>query len=166
MKFFFKLLIKAGVTLGIVFFGYKFILSGDSGFKLPWVSDVADEASKGINELGNAIVKKDVTVYQWVDANGITQFGGTPPTGQGEYNKKQIRASTNVMQAFQSPSKEAEEPKQKSRVARVGSVYSPEGVKNMMDDAGNVTEQMNERMAEQEKLLNELMNQQKGTKKR
>ncbi len=157
MKFFLKLLIKAGVTLAIVFFSYKFILTnGSGGFQIPTLSDLKDDASQGISGLGNAVTEKDVTVYQWVDENGVTQYGGTPPTGVGEYKQKDIRANTNIMSAYKAPEKE-EKAVQRSRVSSVGSLYSPTGIKNLMDDAKGTTEQMNERSKEQEKALNDIM---------
>jgi len=156
VKFFVKLLLKAGITLGVMFIGYKYILTGGIGFQIPGMQDVTSKAGKSLGELGNAVVDKEVTVYQWVDAQGHTHYESTPPTGQGNYLKKSIRTSTNIMNAQKIAEEEEREETQKSRVARVGSVYSPEGVKDLMDDAKNTSKLLEDRAAEQEKLLNEL----------
>lgn len=105
------------------------------------------------------MLDEDVTVYQWTDAQGVTHYGSTPPTGQGSYQVKQIQANANLMQAHKSPVEEEEADSQgpKAKVAKVGSLYTPEGVKGMMDDASQLQEQMNQRAEEQEKMLQELM---------
>lgn len=158
MGFLVKLLLKAGITLGVMFIGYKYILTGGSGgFQIPDMSAITAQAPKGVSGLGNAVVQKDITVYQWVDSDGITHFGGTQPTGQGAYTKKEIHANTNLLNAYKAPKKETRKSDNKSRVARVGSLYSPEGIKNLMDDTKNTSKQAENRMSEQEKLLNDLM---------
>lgn len=163
MGFFVKLLLKAGITLGVMFIGYKYILTG--GFQMPGMPDITDSAQKGVSGIGNAIVQKDVTVYQWIDSNGQTHYGSTPPTGQGEYSKKEIKANTNLMNAFKTPQKEEEEKMSRSRVSTVGSIYSPGGMKNMMDSTKDASQGMSERMAAQEKMLNELMGETRGSSK-
>lgn len=156
MGFFFKLLLKAGVTLGVMFIGYKFILGGMSGMSLPGLSDLEDAVPDGLGELGNAVIEKDVTVYQWTDSQGVTHFGGTPPTGQGAYESKVISANTNLMKAQKVAEIEEEEKPKGSRITRVGSVYSPEGVKDVVDDAKDLQKMMDDRMEQQEELLNNI----------
>ncbi|VAW56702.1 hypothetical protein MNBD_GAMMA07-887 [hydrothermal vent metagenome] len=165
MKFFLKLLLKAGFTLGVMFFGYKYLLTGNMGsLSIPGLSGVTESAQKGVTGLGNAVLDKDVTVYQWVDDKGVTHFGGTPPTGQGEYTTKSIQANTNVLNALKKQ-EQAEEKKTKgSRVSRLGNLYSPEGIKNLMDDTKQTSEKMSEQMAQQDKMLKDLMGEM-GTKK-
>jgi len=163
--FFIKLLLKAGITLGVMFIGYKYILTGGTGdFQIPGLSSITEKVPSGVSDLENAVVEKDVTVYQWVDDKGVTHFGGTPPTGQGSYDKKEIRANTNLLNAFKAPQVE-EEKKAKSRVSMVGSVYSPDGAKDMMDDAKDTSKQMSEQMAKQEKMLQDIMGEMGGKKK-
>ncbi len=158
MGFIFKLLLKAGITLGVMFIGYKYILTGgDGGFQIPGISDMVGKAPEGISEIGNAVIEKDVTVYQWVDDKGITHYGSTPPVGQGAYKKKEIRANTNLLNAYKAPEKEEQETTQKSRVSRIGNPYSPEGVKDLMGNAKDTSQQMNDRAEEQQKMLDEIM---------
>ncbi|VAW63866.1 hypothetical protein MNBD_GAMMA10-666 [hydrothermal vent metagenome] len=165
MGFFFKLLLKAGFTIGIMVIGYKFILPammGTGGFELP---GVVEEATDKLDGIGNSITQEDVTVYQWVDDKGITHYGGTPPTGQGEYEKKTISANTNLMQAQKAPQQEEEKPGKRSRVAKIGSIYSPEGIKDTIDSAKDLQGEANERAAEQEKILNDIMDKTVGKKR-
>ncbi|RDH82515.1 MAG: hypothetical protein DIZ80_09520 [endosymbiont of Galathealinum brachiosum] len=156
MKFLFKLLLKAGVTLGVMFFGYQYILGGGGVLKIPDISSITDSASKGVSDMGNAVVEKDVTVYQWKDEKGITHFGANPPIGQGTYEKKEIHANTNLLNAYKSP-EEKEKTEQKSQVTRIGNIYSPDGAKKLMDDVKNTTSKANEQTEAQQKMLNDIL---------
>ncbi len=154
-----KMLISMVLTLGIILFASQYMLGGLG--KIPGFSGAGENAEKGLGELGNAVVKQDVTVYQWTDEHGVTHFGSAPPTGQGAYEKKEISANTNVMQALKTGDEEEDEPVSGPRVATVGSVYSPEGVKDLMDNTKDLQKQLNERMAEQEKMMNDIMGEKK-----
>ena len=151
-----KMLISMVLTMGIILFASQYMLNGGAGGIMIFGTGTGD-TPKGIEDLGNAVLDEDVTVYQWTDAQGVTHYGGTPPTGQGEYAKKEIRANTNVVQAHKIVEEE-EEPEQRSRMAKVGSLYSPEGIKDLMDDTSNLKDELNQRAAEQEKLMESIMN--------
>ena len=165
MGFLVKLLLKAGITLGVMFIGYKYILTGGiGGFQIPGMENIAKEASSGISTLENAVVDEDVTVYKWVDDKGVTHFGGTPPTGQGAYDKQEIRTNTNLMSAQKTQAEEEETKPTRGRVTQVGNIYSPEGIKDLMDDAKNTTQEMNDRSLEQKKILDDILGK-PGSKK-
>ena len=164
MGFLIKLLLKAGITLGVMFIGYKYILTGGmDGFQIPGMENIAKEASSGISTLENAVVDEDVTVYKWVDDKGVTHFGGAPPTGQGAYDKQEIRTSTNLINAHKTQEEETAKPA-RGRVTQVGNIYTPEGIKDLMDDAKNTSQEMNDRMLEQQKMLDDIMGK-SGSKK-
>jgi len=150
-----KMLIGMLLTAGVILFSSQYMLKNMGGIPGFNMGGASGEATKGLEELGNAVIQKDVTVYQWTDSSGVTHYGGTPPTGQGQYEKKMIHANTNVMDAHKI-AEEEETPKEQSRMARVGSLYSPEGVKGLMDDATGLQEQLNQRMEEQQKLLDSI----------
>ncbi|HEY9202409.1 MAG TPA: DUF4124 domain-containing protein [Gammaproteobacteria bacterium] len=150
-----KMLISMVLTLGIVLFASQYMLKGMGG--IPGFGGASESASSGLNNLGNALRDEDVTVYQWTDAQGVTHYGSTPPTGQGSYEVKLIQANANLMQAHKSPAEEEEADTQRPKVAKVGTLYTPEGVKGMMDDASDLQEQMNKRVEEQEKMMQDLM---------
>lgn len=150
-----KMLISMVLTLGIVLFASQYMLKGMGG--IPGFGGSSEPASSGLNNMGNALQDEDITVYQWTDAQGVTHYGSTPPTGQGSYEVKQIQANANLMQAHKSRPEEEEVDTQRSKVAKVGTLYTPEGVKGLMDDASKLKEQMNQHTAEQEKMMEELM---------
>jgi len=151
-----KMLISMLFTLGIILFASQYMLK-DMGGIPGFNNSPTGEVTEGIKDLGNVVLDKDVTVYQWTDSAGVTHYGGTPPTGQGQYEKKTIHSNTNVMQAHKIAEEEEKEV-QRPRVASVGSLYSPSGVKDLMDDTKGLQEQMNQRAADQEKILNDIMN--------
>ncbi len=150
-----KMLISMVLALGIGLFASQYMLKGMGG--IPGFGGESEPASSGLNNLGNALNDENVTVYQWIDAQGVTHYGSTPPTGQGSYEIKQIQANANLMQAHKSRPEEEEADTQRPKVAKVGSLYTPEGVKGMMDDASKLQEQMNQRTAEQEKMMQDIM---------
>ncbi len=150
-----KMLISMVLTLGVVLFASQYMLKGMGG--IPGFGGTSEPASSGLNNLGNALRDEDVTVYQWTDAQGVTHYGSTPPTGQGSYQVKQIQANANLMQAHKPQAEEEAVDTQGPKVAKVGSLYTPEGVKGMMDDASKLQEQLNQRTEEQEKMMQELM---------
>jgi len=151
-----KMLVSMLLTLGIILFASQYMMKNMGG--IPGLTNTPSSGTpKGLKDLGNAVLDKDVTVYQWTDSDGVTHYGGTPPTGQGQYEKKTIHSNTNIMQA-QKQVEAKEEPVQKSRVAHIDSVYSPEGIKDLTGDTKDLKDQMNQRTADQEKLWNENMN--------
>lgn len=154
MGFFIKLLLKAGVTLGVMYIGYSYMLNGGFGdMQLP---GQATDVIKGVKGLGNAVMDKDVTVYKWVDAEGVTHFGGSAPTGQGGYQTKVISANTNVLHLQKKAAEQEEKTGLRSQITRVGKAYSPEGVKGTIDDAKNIQKLMDDRMLQQKKLLQDI----------
>ncbi len=148
-----KMLVGMILTLGIMLFTARFMIGnmGDLG-----ILNGGNSQPKGLGELGAPVVDEDVTVYKWVDANGVTHFGSAPPTNQGSYEKQDIISSTNVIQAVKPVEEEEEKPGQRPQIARIGELYSPEGIKDLMEDTKGLQEQLNERMAEQEKLLKDI----------
>jgi len=165
VKFFLKLLFKAGFTLAIMFFGYKYLLTGYmGGSPLPSVPGLSDNAPKGIKGLGNATSNEEVTIYQWVDDKGVTHFGSNPPTGQGEYTKKAIRPNTNVLNAVKVRKEAPKATSSHSRVSRVGQLYSAGGIKNLMDNTKETSQQMSDQITGQDKALKDIMGEISGGK--
>lgn len=150
-----KLLFKVVVLVAVMLAVPYYLLGGGS---LPdFMKGISQEAPNKPMNISNAVTDKDVTVYKWVDDQGRTHFSSTPPTGQ-ETETMQLRADANVVQAVKTPDKEEEE-------AAAGSVlslgkaasdgeglpnpYSPEGVKQLIEDAKNVQELLNKRYQQQ-----------------
>ncbi len=152
-----KMLVSMVLTMGILLFGAHYAMKGG----IPGIPGLPGAGSnngpKGLSQMGNPTVDEDVTVYTWTDEQGVTHFGSTPPTNQGAYEKKEILANTNVVQALKPGEEEEEKPAQGGKVAHISKVYSPEGVKDLMQETSDLQQQLNERMAEQDKMLQDIM---------
>ncbi|MCW9013447.1 MAG: DUF4124 domain-containing protein [Gammaproteobacteria bacterium] len=158
-----KLLFKMLLPLLIIGGGYAYLLGGGAmgGFDLKSFLQPKEDRSKGIEGLGNAVTDKNVTVYQWVDEHGQKHFSSTPPVGQAQVDTVKLSPDANVVKAIRVPEEE-EEAKRGSQVTSVRkNPYSPEGVRDLMQDTKDVSNMMNERAAEQQKILDSLMQQSK-----
>lgn len=151
-KLFFKVVVLVAVMLAVPYY----LLGGGS---LPdFMKGISQETAKKPMNISNAVTDKDVTVYKWVDDQGRTHFSSTPPTGQ-ETETMQLRADANVVQAVKTADKEEEEASAGS-VLSLGEAasegeglpnpYSPEGVKQLIEDAKNVQEMLNKRYQQQD----------------
>lgn len=150
-KLFFKIVILVAVMLAVPYY----LLGGGS---LPdFMKGMTQEAPKKPMNISNAVTDQDVTVYKWVDDQGRTHFSSTPPTGQ-ETETMQLRADANVVQAVKTLDDEEEEAsagsvlslgKAASEGEGLPNPYSPEGVKQLIEDAQKVKEMLDQRYQQQ-----------------
>lgn len=114
--------------------------------------DLQDKTPKNIQAV---VTDKKVEVYKWVDEHGVMQFSSTPPFEGGESEKIVLLPDTNIMDAIKIPEKEVEEA-EKSQVFSLGNPYSPGGMKETVDDSKELQEKLNQRQAEQDKMMQEI----------
>ena len=159
-----KLLFKMLLPLAIIGGGYAYLLGGGlmGGGDLLGLLQPKEEQPRGIEGLGNAVTDKNVTVYQWVDEHGQKHFSSTPPVGQKQVDTVKLSPDANVVQAIKLPEEEEEKPRRSQVTSVRSNPYSPEGVKELMQDTQELSNMMNERAAEQQKMLDSIMNQQTG----
>ena len=119
------------------------------------IEDLRAKAPKNVKEV---VTDKKVEIYKWVDEHGVTQFSNTPPFEGGESEKIVLSPDINVMDAIKIPEEE-QKVAAKPEVFSLGSPYSPDGMKKMIDDSQDVKETLNQRQAEQEKILQDILNQ-------
>ncbi|MFC1588657.1 DUF4124 domain-containing protein [Pseudomonadota bacterium] len=100
---------------------------------------------------------KKVDVYKWVDEHGVTQFSQTPPFEGGESEKMVLAPNTNVVDAIKIPEEEIEVAAQ-PQVFSLGNPYTPGGAKELLDQSMQMQEQINQRQADQDKMMQEMMN--------
>ena len=126
--------------------------TADSGDE---IEELRDKAPKNIKEV---VTDKKVEVYKWKDENGVMQFSSTPPFEGGDSEMITLSPDTNIIDAIKIP---AEEQKAEARpeVFSVGSPYSPDGMKKMIDGSKDATEAVNQRQTEQEKILQDILKQ-------
>lgn len=101
------------------------------------------------------VTDKEVVIYKWRDEHGVMQFSSISPVEVNEVERVVLSPDMNVLDAFKIPEKE-EKVVKKPNVISLGSPYSPEGIKDIINDSLNVQEQMTEQQAEQEKMMEEL----------
>jgi len=167
-KLFFKLVIVVTVMLTVP---YYFL-----GGSLPLPGFLQGMFSEDKKSLSATSVRtdRDVTVYKWVDENGRTHFGEKPPVGEVA-ETMELKTNTNVMKAVKVPEPEQEEDGFGGTVISLGkssasksdsededeasdggleNPYSPEGIKNLIDNAKNVSKMMNQRQKQQQNVIN------------
>ena len=142
----------------VVFMVLPFFMFGEDGgpllkggVKVPEFSNPMDALEKA-NPLNSSSEK--VQVYKWQDANGVWQFSSQPPAGQASVETIELSPNTNVM-APTPVAAESDPAPTGPRVSVLGgaSPYSPDGVKQLVDQAKNVQEMLDERQKMQEQLL-------------
>jgi len=96
--------------------------------------------------------------FKWTSPSGQTQFGDTPAADA--QNIEVIRGKDlrgNVVAATKIPEPEPEEERQADNTgSSMSNPYSPEGVKEIMQKARDVEKLMQDRAAQQEKMMGEL----------
>lgn len=125
------------------------------GGKSDTKEDLRDKLPKNIKAV---VTDKEVEVYKWTDKHGVMQFSHLPPQDGTDSEKLVLSPNTNVMDAIKIPEKEKEEVA-KPQVFSLGSPYSPGGMKKMVDDSSELKETLNQRQADQEKMLQDLFPQ-------
>ncbi len=99
------------------------------------------------------------SIYEWKDAEGNLQFSNTPPAEGIEYTVREYDPNTNVIQSIELPAEETEastEPQTNQKIISSedpSDVYSPEGVKKLIDDAKNIENILNDRLKEQQATI-------------
>ncbi len=161
MKFFIKLMITALVLAVLLPFT---ILKGKDGRPLMSLNDLNSpdlampEVSDALNlPVDSKIGKREDIIYQWRDANGELHFTSAPPPEGIEYTAKGYDPNVNLIQSvevkYEEPPSMQAEPQIK-KPSDIGNPYSPDNIQKLIDDAHNVQKLMNERMKQQESILN------------
>ncbi|NNE62894.1 MAG: DUF4124 domain-containing protein [Gammaproteobacteria bacterium] len=124
---------------------------------LPDVPSLPKSASTGLTtEAGS----DSTVIYQWKDSSGSIQFTNSLPPEGVEYTVKGYDPDTNVIQSVKLPEETSEEEqvvqtekKPPSEPDGLASVYSPEKVNKLIDDAKNVEKLLNDRLKQQNAIM-------------
>ncbi|MCP3687839.1 MAG: DUF4124 domain-containing protein [Gammaproteobacteria bacterium] len=162
MKFFGKLLL-AVLIIGLLL---PFtILKGKDGKPLMSFTDLKlpDFSAPKLPDLpkltnsGGASTNGLDLIYKWTDAEGNMQFSNDPPPQGVEYTVKGYDPDANVIQAVEIPDEEVVAPPTKPEKEKekegVGSIYSPEKIEKLFEDAENIEKLLNDRMKTQEAMI-------------
>ena len=162
MKLFPKLMLTALVLAVLLPFA---ILKKSDGTTMLSFKDFKwpDFLSAGIPDMPSAdgiTGDRVVAIYQWQDSQGNIQFTNEPPPQGIEFEVKHYDTNANVIQSVRLPSEEPEVPVVTAEPMASGTVeapspYSPESVKQMMDDAQEIQNLLNERFEKQQSAINQ-----------
>ena len=172
MKFFIKLLVVALVIAVLLPFT---VMKGKDGgtllnfsdlklpdlklpdFSLPEIPDLpsANDESSSDNR-----VRVDV-FYQWYDKAGNIQFTTSPPPAGVDYTLKEVNPDANLIQSVELPKATSEQTTEVQAIGKAESSddlpnpYSKESVENLFKDAKNVEKLLQQRMDQQNSVLNQ-----------
>ena len=120
-------------------------------------SEKSDKLTQNIQQV---VTDKKVEVYKWVDENGVTQFGQSPPEQGVESEKITLSPDTNVVDALKLAEEEPEV-EEKPSVFSLGSPSSTGGLTDLVEDSINTQEMLNQRQTEQEQMMQDLFGKKK-----
>ena len=143
----FKMMIP--IIMMLLIYGYMM-----GGQQLIDFMDKVPVKEKGVEGIGNAVTDEDVTVYQWVDEKGVKHYSNTKPVANNVEELK-MSANANVIKAVKVPEEEAP-PGGGSVTSVLKSPYSPGGAKAMMDDTTKLKNTLNQRMQQQQEMLEQI----------
>ena len=122
-------------------------------------SDSAEQLkAKAPKDVKTVVTDEKVEIYKWHDRYGVPQFAEKPPADGSEVEIMVLSPSTNVIDAIKIPGEE-DKAEQKPNVISLGSPYSPQGMKDIVNDSLQLKEQASEQQAGQEKMIEELLQQ-------
>ena len=113
-----------------------------------------DAQTNGPKNVKTVVTDKKIEVYKWMDEHGVMQFSNVPPESR-ESEMMVLSPETNVMDAIKIPEKEAELVG-RPNVTSLGSPYSPDGMKKLVDESIEMKETLNQRQADQEKMIKDI----------
>lgn len=168
-KLIFKIVFKFGIIIAVLMSVPYFMMGGRLP---PWVTSLipsmgsaTPKEAKLPKNITSVTTDKEVTYYKWVDANGQTHFGSTPPIGQ-QAEQKKLRPDTNLVQAVKVPEPESDEDGGPDVVSLGGgrkpggsdkdgggsdepfNPYTPDGLQKMFDGARDAAKTMDQRNRE------------------
>ena len=142
------------MAIPVWFFGSGVFTRDFSSGESDSIEELKEKTPRNVKTV---VTDKEVEVYKWLDEYGVTQFSETAPADGVAVELMVLSPDTNVMDALKVPEEE-DKAVQKPNVISLGNPYSPEGMKDMINDSLQIQEQITKQQAEQEKMMNEMFN--------
>ena len=103
------------------------------------------------------VLPNKTKIYSWRDKEGNMHFTNVPPENGGETDTMQVNPNMNVMQTSKPPQEEVvDSPKKEdSGVPDAQSLYTPEGINRLLEDAKNVEAVSRQRIEEHNRIIDE-----------
>jgi hypothetical protein len=181
LKFLFKTIIFVIILFGVGQYS-SYLLTGktpDITFKKPTLPDINmsdlnvdnikdklsnkfDSVSNKFNSIKDEKFTSETYLYKWRDNKGVIHYASDKPTGEiKNLEAIKISSKTIVVRAVQSSDTSTRE-RQQQQTQRQSpttelptNVYSPEGIKQLFEQAKNVQNLVNDQFSKTEKLSNE-----------
>ncbi len=171
LKFIFKIIIVILLMFGLSNYA-NYLMTGktpDISFEKPSlpkidISKLTGSVSEKFDSIKKENSNEDTYLYKWRDAKGVIHYTSEKPSNNiANIESIKINNDTNVVPSVPSvssvSSNEEESVQQQSVASELPTeippnLYSPEGVKQLFDQAKNVQNQMNEQFQEQENIIN------------
>lgn len=148
-KLIFKVVVMLLIMIGAANYGV-YIMTGKSPFAdFSW-SKVKISAP----DVGSVLPAGKEKVYKW-EKDGVIVYSSEPPPESQASEMIEVDPNVNIVQATKIEEPKAEQPDNTVGMPQ-GPIYSPDQVKKIIDDAREVKDMMDERAAEQDKILKEL----------
>lgn len=125
------------------------------------ISKLADSLSDKVDAVKNRVTPKtkktETYLYKWRDEKGVIHYTSEKPADEiKNLESIKIDNQTNVVPAVSDNSANVEPRQEQSANSSTtipNNLYSPEGVKQLFDQAKNVQNLMNEQFSQQEQVL-------------
>lgn len=127
------------------------------------ISKFTDTFSKKIETIKQDISPKETSLYKWKDAKGVIHYTSEKPSGDiQDLESIKLSSDTNIIPSVSAPapindSSERSSSHQQTQTTTEApsNIYSPEGIKNLINEAKDVQNLMNEQFNQQENLINQ-----------
>lgn len=102
-------------------------------------------------------------IYKWQDQNGGWHYSNESPPEGTVFETIEVQPNANIVAAVKSPESPPTVAEQKTTPKPAPesededpSLYSPDGIKKLMDDAKNVQKQLDDRAKKQKEIIDQL----------
>lgn len=131
-----------------------YIMTGKSpmSFSLPNFASVSNSVKAP--DLKGLIPAGKERAYKWKDADGLVHYSGEPPSEGQAVELLDVDPNTNLVQGLKATPKPSAEPGPGPAQPQIpsGNIYSPETIKELMDNAKGVQDTLNKRYEDLEDM--------------
>ena len=151
----FKAVLMIGIMVGISNY-LMYLSTGKSPFSFDSLSFGKPSVDASASKLKNLMPAGKDQAYKWTDENGTVHYSSEPPSHHQKAELIEVNPDTNLVQGLRIETEQGSESKAPvnsapQRQLPQGSIYNPETIKTLMDDAKGVQETLNKRYESLEK---------------
>jgi hypothetical protein len=140
------------------------LLFGDRGLLANYGLDLFGEPdlrAKAPKNITRVATDKKVQLYRWRDEHGVMQFTSTPPPDSHPAEVVELRPDTTVSRVTNVTEQKRETKRGGLEGITTGSPYTPGGLKDLLDSTSSLAEDISEKQAEQQELMDQILGKRK-----